>query len=494
MLRLAYEEFKGVRMLMLSDIAKVVGGQLIGHGTGMRDVLCESVGSDSRNIAKNQLFVAIKGEHFDGNAYAAEAIKKGAAAALVSDANTQASPAVLVADTRLALGKLAQYWRATFPLPLVAVTGSNGKTTVKEMLAAILNVAILNISRLNQTISSSVLATQGNLNNDIGMPMTLLKLGKQHAYAVIEMGMSHEGEIRYLTNIAKPNVAVVNNAGIAHIGEVGSREGIARAKGEIFEGLADDGIAVINADDAFADYWKSLNANRKIITFAMRAKADVTASNEEVAGVSKIKLITPAGSIHFKLHVLGTHNISNALAASACAHALGISNDDIAQGLENFAAVKGRLQCKAGFNSASLIDDTYNANPDSMKAAIDVLASQSGKQVFVMGDMAELGADAAQMHADIGLYAKQKGIAQLFTFGELSQQASQAFGANSQHFTSLDTLVQCLKKAMKANTTVLVKGSRFMQMERVVKALSVDTIKEKDTSKKVVSKELMEEK
>lgn len=493
MLRPAYDELKGARMLMLSEIAKAVGGQLIGHDIGMREVLCESVGSDSRNIVKNQLFVAIKGERFDGNAYATEAIKQGAAAALVSDTNTQASPAVLVADTRLALGQLAKYWRATLPLPLVAVTGSNGKTTVKEMLAAILHITLLSTSA-----SRAVLATQGNLNNDIGMPMTLLKLRKQHAYAVIEMGMSHEGEIRYLTNIAKPNVAVVNNAGIAHIGEVGSREGIARAKGEIFEGLGNDGIAVINADDAFADYWKSLNTNRKIITFALSAKADVTANYEEAAGISKVTLTTPAGSIQFKLHVLGKHNISNALAASACAHALGVSNADIAHGLESFAAVKGRLQRKAGFNGASLIDDTYNANPDSMKAAIDVLVSQPGKQIFVMGDMAELGVDAAQMHADIGLYAKQKNVPELFTFGELSQQASQVFGANAQHFTNLEALVLHLKNSMQANTTVLVKGSRFMQMERVVDGI-VDEIKVKDTSKKaasekVISKELMEEK
>lgn len=488
MLRPAYDEFKGAHMLMLSDIAKAVGGQLIGHDIGMRDVLCESVGSDSRNIAKNQLFVAIKGERFDGNAYAAEAIQQGAAVALVSDAHTQASPAVLVADTRLALGQLAQYWRATLPLPLVAVTGSNGKTTVKEMLAAILHITLLNTSA-----SRAVLATQGNLNNDIGMPMTLLKLNKQHAYAVIEMGMSHEGEIRYLTNIAKPNVAVVNNAGIAHIGEVGSREGIARAKGEIFEGLGRDGIAVINADDAFADYWKSLNANRKIITFALNAKADVTASYEEVAGVSKIALTTPAGSVDFKLHILGKHNVSNALAASACAYALGIANADIARGLESFVAVKGRLQRKAGLNGASLIDDTYNANPDSMKAAIDVLANQQGKQIFVMGDMAELGVDAAQMHADIGLYAKQKGIPQLLAFGEFSQQACQTFGENAQHFTNLDALVACLKSSMQANTTVLIKGSRFMQMERVVEAI-VAAIEEKDASKQALSKELMEEK
>lgn len=464
-------------MLMLSDIAKAVNGQLLG-----KDVLCESVGSDSRNIAKNQLFVAIKGEHFDGNAYAVSAIQKGAAAALVSDAATSARPAVLVADTRLALGHLASYWRTKFTLPLVAVTGSNGKTTVKEMLTAILNVA-----------NKNVLATQGNLNNDIGMPMTLLKLRKQHAYAVIEMGMSHEGEIRYLTNIARPNVAVVNNAGIAHIGEVGSREGIARAKGEIFEGLGRDGIAVINADDAFADYWQSLNVNRKIITFALGAKANVTASYEEMAGICQITMTTPAGSIDLKLNVLGKHNITNALAASACAHALGVSNADIARGLKSFVAVKGRLQRKAGFNGASLIDDTYNANPDSMKAAIDVLASQQSKQIFVMGDMAELGADAAQMHADIGLYAKQKGITQLLAFGEFSLLASQQFGENAQHFTSLDALVLCLKNSMQANTTVLVKGSRFMQMERVVEA-TLDEIEVKAATNKAVSKELMEEK
>ncbi len=458
---------------MLSEIAKALNGQLLGP-----DVLCESVGSDSRNIARNQLFVAIRGENFDGNAYADNALQQGAAAALVSDANTQARPVVLVADTRLALGQLASYWRAQFTLPLVAVTGSNGKTTVKEMLTAILNVA-----------NKNVLATQGNLNNDIGMPMTLLKLRKQHAYAVIEMGMSHEGEIRYLTNIAQPNIAVVNNAGIAHIGEVGSREGIARAKGEIFEGLGNNGIAVINGDDAFADYWQSLNANRKIITFGLSAEADVTASYEEVADISQITITTPAGSIDFKLNVLGKHNITNALAASACAFALGISNADIARGLESFTAVKGRLQRKAGFNGASLIDDTYNANPDSMKAAIDVLASQQGKQIFVMGDMAELGADAAQMHAEIGLYAKQKGIEQLLAFGEFSQQACQVFGENAQHFTSLDVLVLRLKSSMQANTTVLVKGSRFMQMERVVNAIEV-----KAATNKAVSKELMEEK
>jgi UDP-N-acetylmuramoyl-tripeptide--D-alanyl-D-alanine ligase len=440
-------------MMMLSEIAKAVSGRMLGA-----DVRCESVGSDSRQIAKNQLFVAIKGERFDGNTYAPEAIKQGAAAALVSDANTLANPAVVVADTRLALGSLAKHWRNKFKLKLIAVTGSNGKTTVKEMIAAILNV-----SR-----SGAVLATQGNLNNDIGMPMTLLKIRQTHAYAVVEMGMNHEGEIRYLTNLAQPNVAVVNNAGTAHIGEVGSRETIAHAKGEIFEGLSNDGIAIINADDDFADYWKSLNKNRKIITFGLENEADVSATYQTSGNLTQVTLKTPNGEIQFNLHVLGIHNIYNALAASAVGVALAILNEDIAKGLAGFGAVKGRLNWLQGMNGAVVIDDTYNANPDSMKAAIDVLASQKNMQIFVMADMAELGADATQMHANIGFYAKQKGIGKLFAFGELSLQATTAFGANAQHFTSLEALIANLKPLMQKSVTILVKGSRFMQMERVV--------------------------
>lgn len=439
-------------MMMLSEIAKAVNGRMIGV-----DVLCESVGSDSRHIVKNQLFVGIKGENFDGNTFAIETIKQGAAAVLVSDESTQARPAVVVSDTRLALGKLAKHWRQKFKLPLVAVTGSNGKTTVKEMIASILAVTY-----------KSVLATQGNLNNDIGMPLTLLKIRAQHAAAVIEMGMNHEGEIRYLTQLAQPTVALVNNAGTAHIGGLGSREAIARAKGEIYEGLMVDGIAVINADDDFADYWKSLNKDKSIITFGLKMAADVSATYQINGNQTQINLKTPNGQVEFKLSVLGVHNIHNALAASAVAVALGVSNADIARGLAAFGAVKGRLNWLQGYNGAVVIDDTYNANPDSMKAAIDVLANQNAQQIFVMGDMAELGADAVQMHADIGLYAKQKGISRLFTFGELSQLATKEFGENAQHFSTLETLITSLKPFMKKNVTVLVKGSRFMQMERVV--------------------------
>ena len=456
-------------MMMLSEIAKAVNGQMLGADTEVF-----SIGSDSRNIIKNQLFVAIKGEKFDGNTYASEAIKKGAAAVLVSDSQTEARPAVLVKESRLALGLLAKHWRNKFTLPLVAVTGSNGKTTVKEMIAAILLLS-----------NKNVLATQGNLNNDIGMPMTLLKIRKEHAYAVIEMGMSHLKEIDYLTRIAQPTVAVINNAGTAHIGELGSRENIAKAKGEIFAGLHNDGVAVINADDEFADYWKSLNQVRKIITFGLSKAADVSATYQTGGNLTHVSLKTPSGKVEFNLAVLGVHNIQNALAASAVAVALGIEITDIAKGLTGFGAVKGRLNWLAGFNGAVLIDDTYNANPDSMKAAIDVLANQNSNPltstIFVMGDMGELGENAPQMHTDIGAYAKQKKINQLFTFGELSQLAEKEYGESAQHFSSIEVLVEAIKNKMKQSVTVLVKGSRFMQMERVVHQLLEKNIERENT-------------
>ena len=467
-------------MILLSEVAKAVNGQLLGINPSA-DIKLQSIGTDSRNIVKNQLFIAIKGEYFDGNTFASDAIKQGAAAVLVSDANTQARPAVVVKDTRLALGALAKYWRNQFALPLVAVTGSNGKTTVKEMIVAILKAA-----------NKSVLATRGNLNNDIGMPMTLLNLNNKHDVAVIEMGMSHLGEIDYLTRITQPTIALINNAGTAHIGELGSRENIAKAKGEVFTGLSNNGIALINADDDYADYWKSLNVGKTMITFGLNRPADVSAVFVEKAGLSEVQLSTPNGSVSFNLAVLGKHNISNALAASAAAVALGVTNADIARGLSGMQAVYGRLQRKEGFNGAVLIDDTYNANPDSMRAAINVLASQKSIQqpttIFVMGDMGELGENTLQMHAEVGLYAMQKGIQQFFTFGDLSSKASQAFGTQdkgAQHFSSLESLVDALKAKMKPGVTVLVKGSRFMKMERVVKEI---------LGKEILVSEILEEK
>ena len=446
-------------MMRLSEAALSTRGQLIGA-----DVEFCCVGTDSRAIKKGQLFVALKGENFDGHEYAAQSLEQGASAVLVSKASN-VSPAVVVEDTRLALGDLASHWRAKFDMPVVAITGSNGKTTVKEMLAAILKVATAD--------DASVLATQGNLNNDIGLPMTMLNLGKQHRYAVLEMGMNHTGELSYLSNLAKPNVALVNNAGTAHIGELGSLEAIANAKGEIFEGLADGGTAIINADDVFANLWKNLASTHQQVTFGLKAKADVTAKYELHAASSDLELIAPNGTVKFTLPAPGLHNVSNALAAASAALALNVLLENIATGLSNFAGVKGRLQTKQGFAGAKVIDDTYNANPMSMKAAIDVLKASAGQRIFVMGDMAELGADAASMHSEIGAYAKTAGIEKFYALGELTKNAVTAFGANAMHFGTVEALAESLKSIMNAETTVLVKGSRSMRMERVVDAIQL---------------------
>ncbi|NBX00181.1 MAG: UDP-N-acetylmuramoyl-tripeptide--D-alanyl-D-alanine ligase [Methylophilaceae bacterium] len=445
-------------MMRLSEAALATRGQLVGA-----DVEFCCVGTDSRAIKKGQLFVALKGENFDGHEYAAQSLEKGAAAVLVSKASN-ASTAVVVKDTRLALGELAAHWRAKFDMPVVAITGSNGKTTVKEMLAAILKVV---------ADDASVLATQGNLNNDIGLPMTMLNLGKQHRYAVLEMGMNHTGELSYLTNLAKPSVALVNNAGTAHIGELGSVEAIANAKGEIFEGLADGGTAIINADDVFANLWKNLASKHQQVTFGLKAKADVTAKYELHASSSDVDLLAPNGTVKFTLPAPGLHNVSNALAAASAALALNVSLENIAAGLSNFAGVKGRLQAKQGFAGAKLIDDTYNANPMSMKAAIDVLKASVGRRIFVMGDMAELGADEAIMHAEIGAYAKAADIEKFYALGELTKNAVTAFGLNAMHFETVEALAESLKSMMNAETTVLVKGSRSMRMERVVDAIQL---------------------
>ena len=446
-------------MMMLSEIASALNTKVIG-----RDVLVSSVGTDSRHIVDGQLFVAIKGEHFDGNTYAGAAIEKGAAAALVSDDAVVADPSILVGDTRHALGEIAHHWRKKFSFPVVAVTGSSGKTTVKEMIAAILTLA-----------KGNVLATKGNLNNDIGMPLSLLNMRAEHTCAVIEMGMNHLDEIRYLTNIACPEVAVVNNAGTAHIGELGSRQAIAQAKGEVFEGLATDGVAIINANDDFADYWQSLNQGRKVLTFGLDANADVSAEYEMQGNSTHISVKTPTGTAQVQLRMLGKHNVMNALAATAVAVALGVSNKDVVQGLSQFSGVQGRLNLLAGLHGAAVLDDTYNANLDSMKAAVEVLAAQKAStHMFVMGDMGELGADAASMHIEVGAYAKQKGISTLYSFGDLSKLASEAFGEGGQHFNTLDSLVTTVEGQMGADVAVLVKGSRFMKMERVVNAIIKD--------------------
>ena len=450
-------------MMRLSEIALATKGKVLGA-----DVEINSVGTDSRAIESGQLFVALKGENFDGHDYAGQSLQQGACAVMVSQ--EVAGPAVLVKDTRLALGDLSAYWRNKFSMPVVAITGSNGKTTVKEMLASILKVAAGD--------DAKVLATQGNLNNDIGLPLTMLKIEQQHEYAVLEMGMNHRGEIRYLTKLAKPNVALVNNAGSAHIGELGSYEAIAEAKGEIFEGLAKDGIAIINADDVFADFWKKLAAQNKQMTFGLNQQANVSARYQLNVMNSNIEMTTPIGNVNFDLPAPGEHNVRNALAAATAALALNVPLNKIAEGLTHFAGVKGRLQSKAGFAGAKVIDDTYNANPLSMKAAIDVLAGNQGTRIFVMGDMAELGDDAAEMHAEIGAYAKAAKIQTFYALGQLTPEATKAFGASGKHFERVETLVDALRKEMNSNVTVLVKGSRSARMERVVDLIQAGQVTE----------------
>lgn len=442
-------------MMRLSEAAVATKGQVLGE-----DVLFTCVTNDSRGNNSGQLFVAMRGERVDGHDFAVSAIKNGAAAAMISHAVDGLSSALLVEDTRLALGDLAAYWRDKFDIPLAAVTGSNGKTTVKEMLASILRAAAGG--------HDQVLATEGNLNNDIGLPLTLLKLRHQHRYAVAEMGMNHFGEISYLTRIGRPTVALINNATTAHLGGLGSVDGIAKAKGEIFEGLRAGGVAVINADDEFAPLWKTLAISHPILTFGLGAGADITASYLLHTESSDLKLSTPLGEAMINLPVAGKHNISNALAAAATAIAMGATLSHIVAGLEAFAGVKGRLQRKCGINGAVVIDDTYNANPASMRAAIDVLAARPGDKLLVLGDMGELGGDADAMHAEIGAYAKKAGISALYVLGELSLEMVKAFGAGALHFETPAALCQVLEKSMHETSTVLVKGSRFMRMERVV--------------------------
>ena len=449
-------------MMLLSQAAQVLDGKLIGQ-----DVLFTAVSSDSRTIAPGDLFIALQGENFDGSEFVADAIQRGAIAAMVNADRVNSaicnpqSAILFVEDTRLALGRLAAHWRGQFAIPLVAVTGSNGKTTVKEMLASILRSAAGS--------AEAVLATQGNLNNDIGMPLMLLKLCATHRYAVIEMGMNHPGEIDYLTRLARPDVAIVNNAGSAHLAGLGTVEAVAHAKGEIFVGLPENGIAVINADDAHAPLWRKLAGAHTVIEFGMERHMAVHAQWQPQGHGAHIEVSTPQGSFNANLQVPGVHNVRNALAAAAAAAALHIELADIAAGLEKFPGVGGRLQRKAALHGAVLIDDSYNANPASLHAALKVLAQAGGKKILVLGDMGELGAAAVRLHGEIGMEARRLGVNELLALGELTTHTVHEFGAGARHFARIEDLLATLDKELDANSTVLVKGSRFMKMERVVR-------------------------
>ncbi len=453
--------------MMLSQAAQVLNGRQVGP-----DVRFAAVSTDSRKIKAGDLFIALRGEHFDGYEFVATAAQAGAVAALVNAnsyrGETPACPLLLVEDTRIALGQLAAHWRKQFDIPQVAITGSNGKTTVKEMLAGIL--------RLAAGSDDAVLATRGNLNNDIGMPLTLLQLDARHRYAVIEMGMNHPGEIDYLTHIACPDVALITNASGAHLAGLGTVEAVAHAKGEIFAGLKHQGTAVINADDDYAPLWRTLAGSHTLLEFGLDRQADVTGQWQPQDAGLCLNAQTPSGNFSADLQVPGAHNARNALAATAAAVALNVPLETIAAGLEKFGGVAGRLQRKAARHGAALIDDTYNANPASMRAAIDVLAQARGKRVLVFGDMGELGDNAAAFHAGIGTEARYAGIEKLYALGALSANAVRAFGCGAEHFERIEDLQDALENELEEGTTVLVKGSRFMKMERVV-SHCVDTEK-----------------
>ena len=450
-------------MMLMSQAARATGGQLAGQ-----DAAFDAVSSDSRKIAAGDLFIALKGEKFDGAEFVPGALKDGAVAAMVNENSRAALSAALppgacilyVDDTRLALGRLAAHWRAQFDIPLAAITGSNGKTTVKEMLASVLREAAGS--------AEAVLATQGNLNNDIGMPLTLRKLRTAHRYAVIEMGMNHPGEIDYLTRIARPSVAIVNNASGAHLAGLGTVEAVARAKGEIFAGLAEDGVAVINADDDHAPLWRELAGTHKRIEFGLECAVAVHGQWQVRGYGAHVEIDTPQGSLQAMLQVPGAHNVRNALAVTAAATALHIPPATIARGLEKFSGVAGRMQRKTALRGAMLIDDTYNANPASLRSAIRVLAQATGRKILVLGDMGELGSDAVQLHAAIGAEARDAGVDELLALGELSAHAATAFGPGACHFADAENLCSALQEKLNAGVTVLVKGSRFMKMERVV--------------------------
>jgi UDP-N-acetylmuramoyl-tripeptide--D-alanyl-D-alanine ligase len=416
---------------------------------------------DSRNIQPGNLFVAIPGARVDGHDFIEEAYNKGAAAALVTRPIASPLAQLRVEDIAIALGKLGTAWRNQFTLPVIAVTGSNGKTTLKNMIASIMTAAC-------GGDKDQVLATFGTLNNHLGLPLTLARLNTNHRYAVIEMGMNHFGEIETLTKITHPHVAVITNAAMAHLEGVGDLAGVAKAKAEIFSGLSADGIAILNRDDAFYTFWLEKIGNHQYLTFGLHPNADVHAI---ILTEGRITLCTPKGNVDINLPLLGNHNILNALAAAAATLVIGIDLQTIKLGLESIQPAPGRLQLHILPNGVKIIDDTYNANPISLEAAVKTLATFAGKKILVLGDMKELGNEAKNLHQQAGESIKQAGIDYLFTYGDLSATSAQAFGEGAYHFNEQEKLVTALKPFLYNQTTILVKGSRSMHMEKVVTGL-----------------------
>lgn len=439
--------------LSLSDMAKILHVSV-----PSQNPVFQGVSIDSRQINAGNLFIALKGERSDGHFFINDARKQGAVAALVNRSIDDPLPQIIVKDTVDALGKLSQYWRNLFKIPVIGVTGSNGKTTLKNMIASILRAACHNMA-------GHVLATEGNLNNNIGLPLNLLRLDSKHQYCVLEMGMNHFGEIHYLTNLAKPRVAVITNAAECHLEGLQNVAGVAKAKGEIFKGLEKEGVAILNRDDAYFDYWRHLIGKQNLLTFGLKYPADISAIVEPH---QPIILQTPYGKITVNLPLLGEHNVMNALAATAATLAISIDLGTIKRGLEQVAPTSGRMCEHILANGVRIIDDTYNANPFSLEAAVNTLKSFQGKKVIVLGDMKELGPDAKTIHLNSGKKMREAGIDYLFTLGELSAETATGFGENALHFTERDALIHALKPHLTTNVTVLIKGSRSMKMEKIL--------------------------
>ncbi len=448
--------------MMLSEIAEKIKGKQIGA-----DAEIASVSIDTRALQPGDLYVAIKGHQFDGNEFVGKVEQAGGAAAILNKGFTTKLPHILVDDTRLALGWLASAWRDKATAKIVGITGSNGKTTVKEMTASILSM------------DGGTLFTKGNLNNDIGVPLTLLRLNETHRYAVIEMGANHPREIAYISAIAKSDVVILNNAGAAHIEGFGSLDGIAKAKGEIIETLKPDGIAVLNMDDNYFDYWKSIAGNKKVISFGLTENADVKAKNIQMdiidnAFATSFDLVTSNAVTHTKLKLAGQHNVLNALAATAAALALGLDLEKIRSGLEKVKPVTGRMQPLVSRLGNIVIDDTYNANATSLKAGLDVLVNCKGKHWVVLGAFGELGTESPKIHEEIGELLSSKGVVRLLAIGSDAKNTVKVFGKGATFFDSQDELIGALKSELKGDETILVKGSRTQHMENVAAALVDD--------------------
>ncbi len=445
----------------LAAVANELDVRLIGE-----DASFGSVSIDTRELDDGDLFVAVKGENFDGNDFIADAHAKGAAGALVTRRAEIELPQLKVKDTRAAFGQMARAWRENFGIPVVAVTGSNGKTTVKELIASILSCR------------RNVCVTEGNLNNDLGVPLTLMTLAEEHEALVAELGANHAGEIDYLSRLVQPTVGVITNANSAHLEGFKSIAGVAAAKGELLDHLPRAGTAVINADDTYCSDWRARSRAETILTFGFSAGADSTVVGDISAGISgcDFTMQLPEGErVDIELPLAGEHNVLNALAAAAAAFALGTTEEDIVSGLNSAHAVKGRLNVLRGKSGAAVIDDSYNANPGSVRAALDYLANATGKRILILGDMAELGSDAEELHREIGRYASER-CDVLLTLGPLSRNAGEDFGSAAQSFDEVSELGAAIEGLLDDDVTILIKGSRVMGLDRLVDLLRSDEV------------------